>query len=125
MTRYVLIICGSLLLNAAVPVLPVEAQGAWRIVKLYLKSDVTVVRETKDTLVLFHPGLQDTLVLTIGRHSDADIYGLTERRRGSNPHRIWVATGRFWNNPGLPQKSWGRFFHAAFLRLIRPPPYEQ
>lgn len=118
MIRAAVIVLGSLLV---LPALAPPAGAQWRLVKLYLKPEVQVVRETREVLQVVHPAWADTLTLSIGPRPGTDIFGLTEQRRGSNPHRVWVATHRFWNNPARPRQRWGRYFRAPFLQLIRPP----
>ena len=104
----------------AVPV--VQAQPSWRVVKKYVQPDVEIVRETREALVLRHPDWPDTtLVLTTEQRQDSDIYEVLARRRGGNPYRTWKATEAFWNDPQRPKQTWGRYFRAEFLRLIRPP----
>ena len=104
----------------AVPV--VQAQPSWRVVKKYVQPDVEIVHETREALVLRHPDWPDTtLVLTTEQREDSDIYEVLARRRGGNPYRTWKATEAFWNDPKRPKQTWGRYFRADFLRLIRPP----
>ncbi len=104
----------------AVPM--VQAQPSWRVMKKYVQPDVEIVRETHEALVLRHPDWPDTtLVLTTEQREDSDIYEVLARRRGGNPYRTWKATEAFWNDPKRPKQTWGRYFRAEFLRLIRPP----
>ena len=127
MIRLLLINSGGLFLVLWATASPVAAQSSWHLVKLYLKPDVRIVQESEDILRVVHPAWPDTLTLSIGSRPDSDIcpdsdiYGMTERRRGSNPYRVWVATHRFWDNPARPRHRWGQYFRASFLQLIRPP----
>ena len=106
-------------LMLAVPV--VQSQPSWRVVKKYVQPDVKIVHETREALVLRHPDWPDTLVLTTEQREESDIYEVLARRRGGNPYRTWKATEAFWNDPKRPKQTWGRYFRADFLRLIRPP----
>ncbi|MFQ5632533.1 MAG: hypothetical protein ACE5I1_27515 [bacterium] len=98
-----------------------DAYAQWKRVKHFVQKDVRVVKETKEILVLYHPVLQDSVTLSLSKAADSDIYGASEKKRGGNPYRVWVATVRFWNDPNLPRKEWGKFFHAAFLKILRSP----
>ena len=98
-----------------------DAHAQWNRVKHFIQNDVRVVKETKEILVLCHPVLQDSVTLSLSKTTHAEIYGAFEQRQGGNTYRIWVATEKFWNNPNLPRRDWGKFFHAAFLKILRSP----
>jgi len=99
--------------------------GSWSKIKRVIQKNVQVIEETKESLVLFHPELQDTIKLSYDSASDADIIidiiGAMEKSHGSNPYQVWVATERFWSSTKLPKSQWGQFFRAAFLKGLRPP----
>ena len=96
-------------------------QGQWKILKKFVQKDVTILKESSESLVLYNQALQDSIVLAQTPKVECDIYASTEQKRGSNPYRIWVATEKFWQNPKLPKKLWGQFLKASFLKLLRPP----
>ena len=96
-------------------------QGQWKILKKFVQKDVTILKESSESLVLYNKALQDSVVLAQTPKVDCDIYASTEQKRGSNPYRIWVVTEKFRKNPKLPKKLWGKFFKTSFLKLLRPP----
>ena len=96
-------------------------QGQWKILKKFVQKDITILKESSECLVLYNQALQDSVVLAQTPKVECDIYASTEQKHGSNPYRIWVATEKFWKNPKLPKKLWGKFFKTSFLKLLRPP----
>ena len=93
----------------------------WRILKKYVQQDVQVVQVSDSLLLLYHTERNDTLRVGLRPCSSCDISGFVERRRGSNPYRVWVASPEFWTNPSRPRSTWGAYFRASFLRILRPP----
>jgi hypothetical protein len=98
-----------------------HAQAQWSIVKKFVQRDIQIVQETEHLLVLSHNVVQDSLILSMAETTQVDIYAGLDQKRGGNPYRIWIATARFWDGSKRPKRTWGRFFHAEFLKIIRPP----
>lgn len=98
-----------------------DAWASWTSVKRYLQDDVEVVSETDDRLVLRHPDLARVIVISNQPSAAVDILTKLQRRRGSNPYRVWLATRRFVTDKSLPRARWGVVFKTPFLRIIRLP----
>ena len=99
------------------------AWGAWERVKHFVQPEAVIEEESEDRLVLSYTddAGQVRIVLTATQQPDSDIYADTERRRGGNPYRIWVATLQLWQDPDRPRREWGRLFRSQFLRAVREP----
>lgn len=97
-----------------------DASAKWDRVRAYVQPEVEVTELEEDRLVLWHPEIKQTLVLTLEPTKSSHIYSKIRRQRGGNPYRVWMASELLWNHPELPRSSWGAFFRVEFLRIVRP-----
>ncbi|MEM7277188.1 MAG: hypothetical protein AAF385_03595 [Pseudomonadota bacterium] len=102
---------------------PVAAQNEkhWRVLKKYVQKDMHIISSTNTVFVIAHPVQKDTIRIGLDPCEACDISGVIERKRGANPYRVWVANEAFWTNEARPQSTWGQYFKASFLRILRPP----
>lgn len=99
-----------------------DAFAGWSIVKRHLQTEVQLIKETKDELILRkNDNSLRPLTVTVGLKENSDIYSLTVQQRGGNPYRIWIISERLANDSRLPKHLWGRYFKTAFLRVLRSP----
>ena len=103
------------------PVLAQKNQH-WRVLKKYLQKEIVVISSDKSMLIISHPTNKDTIRIGLDPCADCDIIGKIERNRGDNPYRVWLANDTFWKNEARPKSTWGHYFRASFLRILRPPP---
>jgi tetratricopeptide (TPR) repeat protein len=99
--------------------MPASTLAQWKMIKGSLQNEVKVLEETSTRLVLYREDSTATLVLTITRRLDADIYGALEARRGGNAYRVWVTTESFWAKPYLAEDGGKKFFRETFLKTLR------
>ena len=102
----------------AVTAQPVQGQVDWKKVKRFIQDDVQVLEETDEYLILYHPGLETTVQVSISETSMTDIRGKRSYRRGGNPYIKWQATIRLLNNDALPRNRWSKFLKSEFLTLL-------
>lgn len=97
-----------------------NAAGQWAAIKASLQKEVRVLEETPARLVLCREDSTATLVITIRKEAQTDIFGGMEARRGGNPYRVWIATENFWRKPHLAEGGGRRFFQSHFVKTLRP-----
>jgi len=96
-----------------------KAQAQWFMIKRLLQKEVKIVEETEKRLILYHNGLEDSLIFTTSNEPEADIYGDFEVRRGGNPYRVWVRSKKYWSTPRLFQDIESKFFLQSFSKTFR------
>jgi hypothetical protein len=97
------------------------AHTQWSQVKRQLHQSVEVLEETPQRLVLYHTSNQDSLVLTLSREHDSDLYSGFEARRGGNYYRVWVATSKLWSHTNQGETTARQYFREEFAQAIRRP----
>ncbi len=96
-----------------------SARAQWAFLKASLQGDVNILEETATRLVLCRQDSTATVIVTIKKGSDSDIFGGVEVRRGSNPYRVWVTTENFVKKPHLAGNGAGEFFQSSFVKTLR------
>lgn len=101
-----------------------KAQAQWFLIKRSLQKEVKVVEETERRLILYHNGLEDSLIFSTSNEPEADIYGDFEVRRGGNPYRVWVRSKKYWSTPRPFQDIVSKFFLESFSKTLRQNPQD-
>ena len=82
-----------------------QVHAQWSIVKKFVQPQIKVIEESNDQLILFHPVVGDTLILTKEQKPHSDIFGKVIQRRGSNPYRIWYVHPNLASDPARPKTT--------------------
>jgi len=73
--------------------------------KHFIQPGAEVSRETGTRLVVYHPVLDRSIMVTSEWTPDADIYRLPDP--DASAQWVWAATPRLLNDPERPRETWG------------------